>query len=1053
MQFLHHRPLSRASCSAARAARPVEAEQASHLSPARFPWCPDSRLDAERHSCVSIAQLGVFCLSCLAEVDEVCRMSNKHRPDGKLRWAAVLAFAAFWLTSVAGLSAESKPQSNAVPRASSAPVTTLPAGVRVKPGFRLELVAAEPLVTAPVAMAFDENGRLFVVERPDDTGRSGTNAPVGRIRLLEGMEGEGVFHTSTVYADNLRWASAVACYGGGVNVVAGPDLIYLKDSRTNGIADVRSVVFTGFGSSNTVDALSLPNNLNWGMDNRFHGASAGVPALVPGSSAPGAAVASLTGADFSFDPRTLTIRAEAGPAQSALSFDNWGRKFTSDFMRPLRTPQYDPRYLARNPYFPPPPRMQEVASPATLAFRLAAPERLVPAVPRASATNEPVRTATPVASVPQATWLTNAQGCVVYRGSAFPSNYVGNVFVADPSAHIIHRFVLREAGLGVTAVRALDETNTEFVASPDPSFRPVQIINGPDGALYVADRQDAKGRGRIYRLVPAGFKPPKPPRLGKATAYELAAMLSHPNGWQRDTTARLLYERRDPKAVEPVTSLFAASRDPLARLQALHALDGLGALTPELALMGLRDADGRIREHAVRLSEKLLAAGDLPDTVWSQLRLLAADPSVRVRYQLAFTVGEIHRPDSVQVLAALLLRDPTNLWMQAAVFSSLAEGAGSLLVMLASDARVRGDRIGQEWLRRLGIMVGVQNRPAQLSQVFRYVDQLQAELLQAFALLYAVGDGLHNAGSSLAAADLDGRAQPFYVQAINALVNYGVAEPLRIGAMRLLSVGPYDFASAGDLLLLQLGSGPSETVQSAALTALGRFDDPRIAPALIQRWGILTPRLRRDALTALLARADRIPAVLAALESGGGAYLSLGQVDFLRTDRYPAISQRALRLFGPVPRRRPEAMQRFKPALGLKGVAARGGEIFLGRCAACHQQNGATPAPGPDLAGVRVFGKERALSAILEPNAELRRQYLTYVVETTAGEPIIGLLRDENPTTITIQRLDRGPVVLRRTNLQYIQAQPWSLMPAGLEEGLTAQDMADLLEYVVAAAP
>lgn len=146
-------------------------------------------------------------------------------------------------------------------------------------------------------------------------------------------------------------------------------------------------------------------------------------------------------------------------------------------------------------------------------------------------------------------------------------------------------------------------------------------------------------------------------------------------------------------------------------------------------------------------------------------------------------------------------------------------------------------------------------------------------------------------------------------------------------------------------------------------------------------------------------------------------------------------------------------MQRFKPALGLKGVAARGGEIFLGRCAACHQQNGATPAPGPDLAGVRVFGKERALSAILEPNAELRRQYLTYVVETTAGEPIIGLLRDENPTTITIQRLDRGPVVLRRTNLQYIQAQPWSLMPAGLEEGLTAQDMADLLEYVVAAAP
>lgn len=375
--------------------------------------------------------------------------------------------------------------------------------------------------------------------------------------------------------------------------------------------------------------------------------------------------------------------------------------------------------------------------------------------------------------------------------------------------------------------------------------------------------------------------------------------------------------------------------------------------------------------------------------------------------------------------------------------------------MLASDARVRGNPMGQEWLRQLGTMIGVQNRPAELSQVFRYVDQLQAELLRAFALLYAMGDGLQRAGSSLAVADLDGRAQPFYVQAMNALVNYGVAEPLRIGAMQLLSVGPYDFASTGDLLLLQLGSGQSETFQSAALAALGRFDDPRIAPALVQRWSILTPRLRRDALTALLARTDRVPAVLAALESGGGggAYLSYGQVNFLRTDRYPAISQRALQLFGPVPRRRPEAVERFRPALGLKGVPPRGREIFLGRCAACHQQSGATPATGPDLTGAKIYGKERVLSAILETNAELRRQYLTYVVETVAGEPLIGLLRDENPITITIQRLDRGPVVLRRTNLQYVQAQPWSLMPVGLEQGLTAQDMADLLEYVVTAAP
>ena len=114
---------------------------------------------------------------------------------------------------------------------------------------------------------------------------------------------------------------------------------------------------------------------------------------------------------------------------------------------------------------------------------------------------------------------------------------------------------------------------------------------------------------------------------------------------------------------------------------------------------------------------------------------------------------------------------------------------------------------------------------------------------------------------------MDGRS-PSTPRPSTPSVNYGVAEPLRVGAMQLLSVGPYTFASTGDLLLLQLGSGQSEAIQSAALAALGRFDDPRIAPALVQRWGVLTPRLRSDAFTALLARTDRIAAVLAALESG-----------------------------------------------------------------------------------------------------------------------------------------------------------------------------------------
>ena len=147
-------------------------------------------------------------------------MRTSHRTYGKLRCSAGLAMALCGFPACAGWSAESKPESNAVPRV-RAVATNTAAAFHIKQGFRLELVAAAPLVAAPVAMAFDENGRLFVVERGDYPDPSGTDSHRGRIRLLEDTEGEGEFHTSTVYADILPWPSALACYGGGVFVVAG----------------------------------------------------------------------------------------------------------------------------------------------------------------------------------------------------------------------------------------------------------------------------------------------------------------------------------------------------------------------------------------------------------------------------------------------------------------------------------------------------------------------------------------------------------------------------------------------------------------------------------------------------------------------------------------------------------------------------------------------------------------------------------------------------------------------------------------------------------------
>jgi putative membrane-bound dehydrogenase-like protein len=969
--------------------------------------------------------------------------------------SAVVAVAAFLLLSCAGRAAESKPESNALPRVASVPATNALPDFRLRPGFRLELVAREPAVISPVAMAFDENNRLFVVERLDDPSAPGTNAHSGRIRMLEDTEGNGEFQKSTVYADNLPWASAVACYSGGVFVATSPDILFLKDTRTNGNADVRKAIFTGFTGTNLLGERALPNNFTWGLDNCIHAASAGVSAFVPGSSGPSADLVSLTGADFCFDPRALTMRVEAGPALSGLCFDDWGHKFTCDPTRPLRSPRYEPRYLARNPFFAPPPQMLDVTSPATAIFRLVSVARPTPSRSRSQATNELALAVPQVTTVLAPTWLTNARGCVIYRGNAFPSNYLGNAFIADPSAHVIHRAVLREAGLDLTAARAPDERNTEFILSTDPAFHPTQIINGPDGALYIADMQDGRERGRIYRIVPADFKRPKPARLGKATTYGLVATLSHPNGWHRDTAARLLYERRDPAAVALLVSTLSGSRSPLARLHALHVLDGLGALTAAQVQAGLRDQDERVREQAVQLAERLIRGGAIPGAIWTQLRLMAAAPSVRVRCQVALTLGEISQPERAQVLAELFLRTSENPWMQAAILSSLADGAGDVFVALARDPRVRSDSVGWEFLRRLVTLIGVKRRPEEAAQVLGSIDQAQLDPQQAFPLLYTLGEGLHQAGSSLALMDTQNRGQRYYSLASDAVMNYLGSEPIRLEAIRLMGVGPYTVANSGDLLLLPLGSGQSEAIQSAAIAALGRFDDSRVAPALIQRWGVLTPRLRKEAVAALLARTSRVGAVLTALETGriARADLSPVQVNFLRTHRDSGISQRAVQLFGQGPRQHPDSVRRFQPALSLRGAADRGRESFVARCAACHQRGGTTQSIGPDLADVRIYGKEQVLRTILEPNADARRGYLTYALETAEGENVIGLLRADNAATVSLQQPSGRNVVLPRDNIQYLQAQPWSLMPEGLEEGLTPQGMADLLEYVLATAP
>jgi putative membrane-bound dehydrogenase-like protein len=456
--------------------------------------------------------------------------------------------------------AETRPATNAPPPAIATPSSEF----LVEQGFRMELVADDSLVSSPAAMAFDENGRLFVAEMRDYPDRRDQNPHLGRIRLLEDTNGDGKFDRSRVFAENVAWPSAIACSGGGIFVAATPEILFIKEPALGG-GEVRKVVFNGVGAGKPLRADALLNSFAWGPDNRIHVGTAGLGGTLSGVDLPNAVGLELGGNDFAFDPRAMTVVSDPGSAQSGMCFDDFGRRFFCELARPVRTAMYDVRYTARNPFFVRAPGVTEVMNPAPIFRYLFADQAADPAQARLAT---PAGAPTGFGALTSG-WSGLARGATVYRGALFPAEYLGNIFVADPKAGVIHRALVRETGLDLSVVRPPNEVSSEFVISKDPLFHPSQIINGPEGALYVADMRDGQDHGRIYRIAPSNFQASHLPLLGQAKTYDLVAFLAQTNGWLRDTCSRLLYERHDPGSVALLTNMLNNSRIPAARVQAL----------------------------------------------------------------------------------------------------------------------------------------------------------------------------------------------------------------------------------------------------------------------------------------------------------------------------------------------------------------------------------------------------------------------------------------------------------------------------------------------------
>ena len=852
------------------------------------------------------------------------------------------------------------------------------ASFKVRPGFRVESIASEPLISSPVAVAVDELGRAYVVEMRDYSERRPER--LGRVRRLEDTDGDGRYDKATVFLDNLPWPTAITCWQGGVFIGATPDILYAKDTNDDGVADIREVIFTGFASTyapyatNKLNVQALMNSFQWGPDNRIQGSaslSGGEVSLVDSPftrrwreswaeryagrtvpwKTPSTNPVLLRGHDFSFDPRSLELRTESGGGQHGMSFDSQGRKFVCSNSDHLQQILFNEGEASPNPHHELPAARVSIAAdgPAAEVYRLSP--------------DEPwrvLRTRWRVAGLVEGPvegggrpsgYFTGATGVTIYRGDAYGPEFVDNAFIADCGSNLVHRkrLVPRPDGIVLRGERAPDELKSEFLASTDNWFRPVQLFNGPDGCLWVIDMyreiiehpwslpahlkqqmdlDSGRERGRLWRIAQEGNRHfSLKPDIHAGQPEKWMEQLASANGWTADTASRLLTESGNVKWLDSLEQLLHGP-SAVGRMQALNLLATLGLLRAEHLVLGLNDSEPMVRKNSIRIASEFPALAQ-NSAVAAALHDRVTDSDPAVRFARALNAPRLQSKVEISEMVRWVLTGPPL--VRSAAIHAASGREMELLTAILSESKSIGSEPTTETVAELSQAIGRSGN----------ADSVQA-LIESLSKWTS---------PSLAEAAARGLANGLLMEQHSDLVT------------RLHSPLPEPFSRAWE----------KATHPPAPVTG------PKLAPA----------------------NPDRI-AVLA-------HYLS---------------------------------------ALDLPGERTKGGAIFLERCSRCHAAGGIGNTVGPDLASIAADGPTRLLVSIIDPNREVAPNYQAWTAELKGGETLDGLLIRESSDSITIRQAGGMDRTLPRTVIQSLQSDRRSLMPEGLESGLSMQDMADLLSFL-----
>jgi putative membrane-bound dehydrogenase-like protein len=958
------------------------------------------------------------------------------------------------------------------------------ASIELASGFKIELVASEPLVLDPVAFNFDSRGRLFVVEMIDYSELD--QAYLGRIALLTDQNNDGAMDHRSVFVDHLSWPTAVHPWRDGVLVIAPPKMTFFRDTNDDGVHDKVEEWYTGFGRTNV---QGMANSLRWSVEGFLVGVTSSSGAELVSAIRPHE-VHALRGRDFRIDPVTQTLTPISGGSQHGMAINRWGDRFATSNSDHLQQVIDLDEWLQSHPIGSLPITTRKsiaVDGPQAEVFRASPiePWRIVRTRMRISGEApgaiEGGGRAAGYFTGATGTWVMDAE-------MGFGVNGFDTAFACDVGSNLVHRKKLEPNGLFWKATRIDDQK--EMIRSSDIWFRPVQLGDGPDGALYIADMyreviehpksiplsikqhldlNSGNDRGRIWRVkrIEASPSSDLEQPLSAMSNEALVAKLADPIAWQRRMASQLLVERQAHDVADVLNKLISSEVKPESKILALHLLSRLNSLDAGSLKIAMMDDSVYLNRHAVGLLHRHAGANKLLEDA-AIFRHMLEQRDARLMLEIAMASSELSPEPRVWSLREIVKSLATSKADIAMLRSVIVAAAGDESWRLIEANPIWSDEEAQAY-RQTWLPILIPHWTNQLSKKGPEAETL-SETLQKFihqdlsmdsrrCLMWLVGMKGLNSKNSLerffaAWSPSDREATFQFVESKLETARSNADERRKhVELLRYASQATRDKWLETYVSTREVSDLPVRVIEECMLMA-----PESTAHHLITSFSGFSPKLQDTVVRSLATRVESAILLADAIEQKLILASQLGPSNRQLLERHPNAALR--NRFGVLlASSRPsdaevlnlvESYTQEANRIDAEDpeVLKRGQASFQRLCAACHKIGDLGNDVGPPLKSLHEKSPGQLVVSILDPNREVDPRFQAWVVLLDNGQVINGIIREESASQIVLAEANGKLATIQRDEIEQLKSSGVSLMPTGLQQQLKPQDAAELIAWL-----